>query len=77
LRRTNYREEVLPRCDFGFPRAADDDVEVMGEVGEEADDFREDGVARGRRIIGFVVEDVVEEYFEGMRKVGEVFVASR
>ena len=68
---------MLPRCDFGFPRAADDDVEVVGEVGEEADDFREDGAARSRRIIGFIVENVVEKYFEDMREVGEVFVASR
>jgi len=75
LRGREVLEEGAPGADFGFAGALDEDVEVGGEGGEEGDDCGEEGgFGRGRGGVDFVVEDGVQEDFEGVGEVGKVLV---
>lgn len=68
-------EEGAPGAELGFAGALDEDVEVGGEGGEEGEDCGEEGgVVLGGRGVDFVVEDGVQEDFEGVGEVGEVLV---
>jgi hypothetical protein len=64
----------VPTPQLRLPCALDQNVEIQGwreRRGKEVQDFGEEGGGGG---VDFVVEDVVEEDFEGVRKVGEVAV---
>lgn len=60
------REEGPPGTDFGFAGALDEDIEVVGEGGEEGEDGGEEDVVWFGGVVDFVVEDGVEEDFEGV-----------
>jgi hypothetical protein len=67
-------EEGAPGADFGFARALDNDFEELGEGGEEGEDGWQEGLVGGWRGVDFLVENVVQEHFEGVREVLEMLV---
>ena len=69
-------EEVLPRRHLGLASATDNDVEIVGKMGQKPNHFWQDGVFRVRRAVGFIVKDVVQEDLESVWKVGERFVVA-
>jgi len=67
-------EKGPPGSELGFARAGHDDGEVVGwEGGEEGEDCGEEARGGAGRVDG-LVEDVVEEDFEGVGEVGERLV---
>ena len=74
LRRGEVLEQGAPGADFCFAGALDEDVEVVREGGEEGQDGGEEGGFRGRGNVDFLVEDSVQEDFEGVGEVREVLV---
>ena len=75
--RGQVREQGAPGAELGFAGALHEDVEVGGEGGEEGEDGGEEGGVWWGRVVDFVVEDGVQEDFEGVRKVGEGEVGVR
>jgi hypothetical protein len=67
-------KEGAPGADLCFAGALNDDVEVLGEGGEEGEDGGEKGLFGRRLRVDFFVEDFVEEDFEGVGEVEEVLV---
>lgn len=85
LGRGEVSEECAPGAQFCLSGALNHDVEVFAgwEGGlEEGDDGWKEGTVTGSSgfvcfgcaafVVDFFVEDVVEEYFEAVREVGEV-----
>jgi len=80
-RRWQVGEEGTPGAEFGFASALDDDgVVVSGEEGEKGECCLEKGGSGGGWgwwKVDCVVENVVEEKFEGVREVRKRCVVGR
>jgi hypothetical protein len=70
-------KECLPGAHFGFTCALHNDVEELREGREEREDAGEECLVWWRWGVYLIIEDIVEEDFEGVREVVEVLVVVR